>query len=121
MHVLWQVTFGDVGELIVENLLLQGQNLMSGSVQMVSEKLDTGPGSGGGKWYIIEDNNINKEIVIDIGEVVKQKFLELIDAKVLHRVSCPGSESDEVTVNPHQLPPIEGKAARYALLDYRLM
>ncbi|XP_065909998.1 DNA-directed RNA polymerase III subunit RPC3-like isoform X2 [Dysidea avara] len=87
-----KVTFGDVGELIVENLLLQGQNLMSGCVQIVSEKLDTGPGDG-----------------TEIGEAVKQKFIDLIDAKVLHRVSCPSSsESDAITVSHHQLPPTEG-------------
>jgi len=54
--------------------------------------------------------------MLDIGEVVKQKFLDLIDAKVLHRVSCPSSESDGVTVNPHQLPPLEGDLAHYKML-----
>jgi len=49
------MSFGDVGELVVENLLLQGQNLMSGCVQIVSEKLDTGPGNGAGKWCIFYD------------------------------------------------------------------
>jgi len=46
--------------------------------------------------------------MLEIGEAVKQKFLDLIDAKVVHRVSCPSSESDGVSVNPHQLPPLEG-------------
>ena len=34
--------FEDAGELIVENLLLQGQSLMSDCIQTVSEKLDDG-------------------------------------------------------------------------------
>jgi len=54
--------------------------------------------------------------MLDIGEVVKQKFLDLIDAKVLHRFSCPSSESDGITVNPHQLPPLEGDVAHYNML-----
>ena len=34
--------FDDIGELIVENLLLKGQSLMSDCIQIVSEKLDDG-------------------------------------------------------------------------------
>ena len=60
--------------------------------------------------------------MLEIGEAVKQKFIDLIDAKVLHRVSCPSSsESDAITVSHHQLPPTEGDIVHYRLIVTRLI
>ena len=42
--------FDDAGELIIENLLLQGQSIMSDCIQVVSEKLDDGTKDEAGSW-----------------------------------------------------------------------
>lgn len=47
-----KIHFEDSGELIVENLLLQGQNLMSDCVQAVCEKLDDGTKDESGDFKI---------------------------------------------------------------------
>lgn len=44
--------FDDAGELIVENLLLQGQSLMSECVQTVSMKLDDGTKDEAGEFNL---------------------------------------------------------------------
>ena len=44
--------FDDTGELIVENLLLQGQSLMSNCIQTVCEKLDNGTKDEAGSYII---------------------------------------------------------------------
>lgn len=44
--------FDDAGELIIENLLLQGQGIMSDCIQVVSEKLDDGTKDEAGIWLV---------------------------------------------------------------------
>ena len=44
--------FDDTGELIVENLLLRGQSLMSNCIQTVCEKLDNGTKDEAGSYIV---------------------------------------------------------------------
>eukprot|EP00731_Ephydatia_muelleri_P016873 Em0009g1297a len=76
IHVA-KATFGDVGELIVEDILRNGQSLMSqaSSIQRVGERLE----SAG-----VEIN--------DIGGEVRQQFLALVRGHYLHRVPRPNAD-----------------------------
>lgn len=70
-----KVAFGDVGELIVEDILCNGQSLMSQCLQRVGERLlSAGVESG------------------DIGRIVRDQFLKLVEGHYLQRVSRPNAD-----------------------------
>ena len=102
--------FDDTGELIVENLLLQGQSLMSDCIQTVCEKLDNRTKDEAGSYIVKWPHHLKCLLLPAVGEVVKNTFQKMVDAKLLQRVklSTGESEADNATVTKYQLPPTEG-------------
>ncbi|XP_064390213.1 DNA-directed RNA polymerase III subunit RPC3-like isoform X2 [Halichondria panicea] len=76
-----KVLFGDSGELIIEDLLQQGQSLMSQCIQRVSERLEESLTNSGHE-------------VSSVGKIVKQQFIALVEGQFVQRVSPCNSEVD---------------------------
>lgn len=67
--------FGDPGEVIVEDVLQEGQTLMSQCIERLSERL--------------EDAEMQPD---EIGKIVKEKFIALVEQRFLQRVRPPNLE-----------------------------
>lgn len=104
--------FDDAGELIVENLLLEGQNLMSDCIQVVSEKLDDGTKDETSDLKPNTYQLLSELFCFQVvGEAVKKTFQKMVDVKLLQQVklSTAGkTEGNKVAFGKCQLPPSEG-------------